>query len=76
MICRINLPWLLAPRRFSGLTLGLVAILTIAAPNIDRIQQLAQSRYGSKATQMVQPWNEMMQINCSSPTVRVHGRAR
>jgi len=61
MIRRFNLPWLLAPRRISSLTLGLVAILTIAAPNIDRIQQLAQSRYGAKATQMVQSWNEMMQ---------------
>jgi predicted transglutaminase-like cysteine proteinase len=61
MSCRFNLPWLLTPRRLSGLTLGLVAILTIAAPNIDKIQQLAQSRYGAKATQMVQSWNEMMQ---------------
>ncbi len=58
---RFNLPRLLTHRRLSGLTLGLVAILTIAAPNIDKIQQLAQSRYGAKATQMVQAWNEMMQ---------------
>jgi len=61
MSCRFNFPWLLAPRRVSGLTLGLLAVLTIAAPNIDKIQQLAQSRYGAKATQMVQAWNEMMQ---------------
>ena len=61
MSSRFNLHWLLAPRRLSGVMLVLVAILTIAAPNIDKIQQLAQSRYGAKATQMVQAWNEMMQ---------------
>jgi predicted transglutaminase-like cysteine proteinase len=48
-------------RRLFGVLLGLAAILTIASPNIDKILQLAQSRYGAKAAQMVQSWNEMMQ---------------
>jgi predicted transglutaminase-like cysteine proteinase len=61
MVRRLILPALPASRRFFGILLGLLAILTIASPNIDRILQLAQSRYGAKATQMVQSWNEMMQ---------------
>jgi predicted transglutaminase-like cysteine proteinase len=61
MSCRFNLPSLLSPRRLLGVLLGLLAILTIASPNIDKILQLAQSRYGAKATQMVQAWHEMMQ---------------
>jgi len=48
-------------RRVLGLGLAFLALLTLAAPNIDKILQLAQSRYGAKATQMVQSWNEMMQ---------------
>jgi predicted transglutaminase-like cysteine proteinase len=48
-------------RRVLGLGLVFLALLTLAAPNIDKILQLAQSRYGAKATQMVQSWNEMMQ---------------
>ncbi len=61
MVRRLILPSLPVSRRFFGMLLGLLAILTIASPNIDRILQLAQSRYGAKATQMVQSWNEMMQ---------------
>jgi len=40
--------------------MGLLALLTLAAPNIDKILQLAQSRYGAKAVQTVQSWQDML----------------
>ena len=40
---------------------GLAWLLVQAAANIDRLLQLAQSRYGTQAVQVVQAWQEMMQ---------------
>lgn len=41
---------------------GLAWLLVHAAANIDRLLQLAQTRYGPQAVQTVQAWQEMMQI--------------
>ncbi len=40
---------------------GLAAWLAVAAPGYDKMLQLAQSRYGSKAGQMIRDWEQMMQ---------------
>ena len=48
-------------RRIAGLAAGLlIAALLCAAPNYDRIAELAQSRYGDRAVQIVRSWQEMM----------------
>jgi predicted transglutaminase-like cysteine proteinase len=50
--------------------LGLLASLwglTLAAPNLDRMQTLAQERYGAQATQTVAAWRRMMEDNRSQP---------
>lgn len=49
-----------APRQFIGVLLGCAAILVLAAPNIEKVLQLAQSRYGAKAVQTVQAWQDMI----------------
>jgi predicted transglutaminase-like cysteine proteinase len=43
---------------FAGLSL---ALFVVAMPNFDKIQQLAQSRYGGRAVEIVKSWQEMMQ---------------
>lgn len=46
---------------FLGLWLSLFAPFAVTEPNFDRVLQLAQSRYGATAVQMIQAWQEMMQ---------------
>lgn len=49
-------------RRGAGLAVALLLVVfAAAAPNYDKIAQLAQSRYGERATQLVRAWQEMMQ---------------
>lgn len=49
-------------RQTIGLLAGLsFALLVVAMPNFDKIQQLAQSRYGGRAAEIVKSWQEMMQ---------------
>lgn len=49
-------------RRWLALGAGVaIAWLGLANPNYDRILQLAQSRYGEQAVQLVRSWQEMMQ---------------
>lgn len=48
-------------RRIVGLTTALLCFVwAAAAPDYDRILQLAQARYGDRAVQVVQAWQEMM----------------
>lgn len=48
-------------RRIAGLTTALLcAVWVAAAPDYDRIAQLAQARYGDRAVQVVLAWQEMM----------------
>jgi len=55
-----------AHSRFSR-TLGVsaallvLALVVVAAPNFDKILQLAQTRYGDTAVQIVRGWQDMMQ---------------
>jgi len=44
---------------------GLLAWLAVAAPNYNKMLQLAQSRYGGRAEQMVRDWEQMMQAAAS-----------
>jgi predicted transglutaminase-like cysteine proteinase len=60
-MCSREIIFPLPLRRVFGVGLAFLALLTLAMPNVDKILQLAQSRYGAKATQMVQAWNEMLQ---------------
>lgn len=49
-------------KRWVLLITALVATwLGIAAPNYNKMMQLAQSRYGGKAEQMIKDWQQMMQ---------------
>lgn len=49
-------------RHAIGLLAGLsLALFVVAMPNFDKIQQLAQSRYGGRAVEIVKSWQEMMQ---------------
>lgn len=50
-----------ALRRIAGLAVALLcAVWVAAAPDYDRILQLAQARYGERAVQVVAAWQEMM----------------
>lgn len=50
-----------ALRRIAGLVAALLCVVwVVAAPDYDRILQLAQARYGDRAVQVVQAWQEMM----------------
>lgn len=40
---------------------SLLALFAAAAPNYVKMMQLAQSRYGAKAEQMIRDWQQMMQ---------------
>lgn len=48
-------------RRIAGLTAALLcAVWVVAAPDYDRILQLAEARYGDRGVQVVRAWQEMM----------------
>lgn len=50
-----------ALRRIAGLAAALLcAVWVAAAPDFDRMLQFAQTRYGERAIQVVQAWQEMM----------------
>jgi predicted transglutaminase-like cysteine proteinase len=46
--------------RWAGLALLAAGLSVTATPDLDRMQQLAQQRYGGQAAQMVQQWRALM----------------
>jgi len=51
----------LAGMMISGLVLAALLGLSVAAPNLDRVQMLAQERYGARGANLVLAWRTMLE---------------